>query len=153
MMSAQMNNCRHGGFQSWESQTSETLAFHGEKFFTNTHFVLSLISLRFASLSLSDCIPTAVGWLECWLWTPRWKRSFWVRIGPSASPHSLGCQRPRTAGPLTTVLLNCSIDHYVHYVCKGTTVCMVRASGSGMGTTGVTSYHCYIEWNYRFLFG
>lgn len=27
MMSTQMSNCRHMGFQNWESQTCETLAF------------------------------------------------------------------------------------------------------------------------------
>lgn len=42
MMSTQMNNCGHVGFQRWESQTCETLALQwGKKYFSaDTHFVI-----------------------------------------------------------------------------------------------------------------
>lgn len=67
MMSTQMNNCRHVGFQNWESQTCETLAFQEEKKkkrslsprYSFCHFLS--ISLHFLSLSFSVCFQMAVG--------------------------------------------------------------------------------------------
>lgn len=53
MMSTQTNNCRHVGFQSWESQTCETLAFQKRKKKTFLLDTLFKISLHFLWLSPS----------------------------------------------------------------------------------------------------
>ncbi len=138
MMSTQMNNCRHVGFQSWESQTCETLAFQEEKKQKKTHPSLSTILFLSFSLHLSS-FPLAfilsllsdgcrlVGMLTL---DARLKKIA-LRKQLTLDTPSEPLSEKQTAGLCSALsFIICSIAHRVHYVWRGTCVSAPRAKAS-----------------------
>lgn len=150
MMSTQMDNWRHVGFQSCESQTCETLAFsrgtpssflYATPFFGK--FSLSHPPFPPPILRLHSDGCRLVGMLI--LDALSWKRSLWESSWPSTlhPPPLRPSSETHTTG-LCSVLsfIICSIAHRVHYVCWGARVSAPRAKACATvwGLRGITEY-------------